>query len=121
MPSTPSLATTLFRVPRTEGLELIQQRGAGGARQLTTHRLTLGAGQTATFATPDEETVVVLQRGAGRFSCDAHSWDVAREDVFSATATALLLPPGRSLLVTATTPLEALLVRHRPSPVVIPC
>ncbi len=110
LPGTPSLATTLFRVPRTEGLQLIQQRGDGGARQLTTHRITLGAGQTATFVRPGEETVIVLQRGAGRFSCDAQWWEVGREDVFAERATALLLPPGRSLIVTATAPLEALLV-----------
>src|SRR3954468_600106 len=101
MKTGPSLATTLFRVPRVEGIHPIQRRPDSGARELTTHRLTLSGGQSARFSIPDEETVVVLQRGAGTFVCDAHRWDVARADVFSERATALLLPPGRTLAISA--------------------
>jgi 5-deoxy-glucuronate isomerase len=105
----PTLADTLYRVPRAEGLHLIQRRG-NGARELTTHRLTLAAGGTADFSLPGEETVVVLQHGSGRFTCAGQAWDVSRADVFSESATALLVPPGERLRVTATTALEAVLV-----------
>src|SRR5262245_210982 len=110
MQTGPTLATTLYRVPRTEGVQLIQRRSAQGARELTTHRITLAAGQHTSFAIPGEETGVVLQRGSGRFACDDTSWEVSRADVFAERATALLLPPGRTLVVSAATPLEALLV-----------
>src|SRR3954463_15028486 len=99
MKTEPTLATTLFRVPRAEGIQPIQRRHEGGARELTTHRLTISGGQSATFSIPDEESVVVLQHGAGSFVCDAHHWEVARADVFSERATALLLPPGRTLVI----------------------
>jgi len=105
-----TLAGTLYRVPRHDGLHPIQHRSAGGARELTTHRLTLAPGQRATFSRPGEETVVVLQRGTGRFSCGTHGWEVSRADVFGERATALLLRPGHALEVTATTALEAILV-----------
>jgi 5-deoxy-glucuronate isomerase len=110
MTSRPSLASTLFRVPRAEGLHTIQQRNVDGARELTTHRVTLAPGRSATFSMDDEETVVVLLRGSGRFSCGDASWDVSRQDVFSERATALRLPPGHRLRVEATTALEAVLV-----------
>jgi 5-deoxy-glucuronate isomerase len=110
MKTGPTLAATLFRVPRTAGIQPIQRRREDGGSELTTHRLTLGAGQSATFSIPDEETIVVVQRGSGHFACGAHRWEVARSDVFSERATALLLPPGRTLVIGATTPLEAVLV-----------
>jgi 5-deoxy-glucuronate isomerase len=104
------LANTLFRVPRTEGIHLIQRRGESGARELTTHRATLGRGASATFVAPGEETVVVLQSGGGAFAAGGHSWDVARDNVFAKRASALLLPPGVELRIDADTPLEAILV-----------
>src|SRR6476659_5388644 len=110
MKTGPTLSTTLFRVPRTDGIQPLERRAAHGAGELTTHRITLAAGHSATFAIPGEETVVVLQRGSGRFVCDDHQWPVSRTDVFTERATALLLPPGRALVITATTALEALLV-----------
>lgn len=110
MKSAPSLAGTLFRVPRGPGLQLIQKRGPGGARELTTHRLWLGPGETAAFSMPGEETVVVLQRGHGRFVCQHASWEVSRTDVFAERAAALLLPPGQPLTIAASTSLEAVLV-----------
>ena len=110
MKNGPALASTLYRVPRNDGVHVIQRRRADGARELTTHRITLAAGQSATFSLPGEETVAVLQRGTGRFSCGAHAWEVSREDVFTERATALLLPSGQTLHVMATTALEAVLV-----------
>jgi 5-deoxy-glucuronate isomerase len=104
------LSDTLFRVPRTEGVHLIQRRGDRGARELTTHRAVLSRGRSATFRIPAEETVVVLQSGGGAFTVAGHSWDVAREDVFAARASALLLPPGMELRIEADTPLEAVLI-----------
>ena len=110
MKTEPSLASTLFRVQRTDGTHTIQRRSADGARELTTHRVTLAAGQRATFSMPGEETVVVLQRGTGRFSCGTASWEVSRQDVFSERATALLLPPGQALDIIAATAFEAVCV-----------
>ena len=104
------MATTLFRVPRGHGLQLIQKRAPGAARELTTHRIILEPGETATFSIPGEETVVVLHQGGGRFSCNEQSWDVSRTNVFTERATALLLPPGQPLVVVATAALEAILV-----------
>jgi 5-deoxy-glucuronate isomerase len=104
------LADTLFRVPRAEGLQLLQRRGEHGARELTSHRLRLAPGGTARFSSPAEETVVVLQEGTGTFAAGGKSWRVSRSGVFTERATALLLPPGAEVTVTAETPLEAVLV-----------
>ena len=104
------LADTLFRVPRAEGVQLLQRRGEHGARELTSHRLRLAAGGTARFGSPGEETVVVLQEGNGTFAAAGKSWRVSRSGVFNERATALLLPPGVEVTVTAETPLEAVLV-----------
>jgi 5-deoxy-glucuronate isomerase len=110
------LADTLFRVPRGEGLQTLQRRGDRGARELTTHRITLSAGRSASFTAPGEETVVVLQQGRGRFAAAGQSWDVARTGVFTERATALLLPPAIELIVEAETDLEAVLVSAASSP-----
>jgi 5-deoxy-glucuronate isomerase len=104
------LSDTLFRVPRRDGLQLIQRRGDRGARELTTHRLTLAAGATASYSAAGEETVVVLQHGTGTWACGGRSWRVSRADVFGERATALLLPPGVELEVRAECALEAVLV-----------
>ena len=104
------LANTLFRVPRAEGLQVLQRRGEHGARELTSRRLRLAPGGTASFSSPNEETVVVLQEGSGTFAAGGRSWAVGRAGVFTERATALLLPPGVELAVTAETTLEAVLV-----------
>jgi len=104
------LSDTRFRVSRSEGLQVLQCRGERGARELTTRRLVLKAGQSAEFGSPDEETIVVLQNGAGTFVCGTRSWPVSRASVFREPATALLLPPGHHLRVEASTPFEAILV-----------
>ena len=104
------LETTLVRVQRSEGLHTLQRRGERGARELTTHRLTLSPGRSDRFAVADEETVIVLLEGRGVFAAGGQSWNVHRTNVFDGRATALLLPPGTELTVSAETPLEALLI-----------
>jgi 5-deoxy-glucuronate isomerase len=104
------LADTLYRVSRTTGLQLVQRRGAGDARELTSWRLRLDAGGHERYTAPEEETVVVLQDGRGTFEVGDERWPVSRAGVFTERATALYLPPGRVLTVRAEAPLEAILV-----------
>jgi 5-deoxy-glucuronate isomerase len=104
------LGETLLRSARTEGLQTLQRRGEHGARELTTHRMTLSAGRSASYVVGDEETVLVLLEGRGRFEAGGQSWNVQRSDVFADRATALLLPPGVSVRVSADAPLEAVLI-----------
>jgi 5-deoxy-glucuronate isomerase len=104
------LADTLFRVPRSEGLQLLHRRGEHGARELTSYRLRLSPGASTKYSSPAEETVVVLQQGKGTFAAAGKSWNVSRAGVFAERATALLLPPGVEFTVTAETALEAVLV-----------
>ena len=104
------LSDTLYRVPRQPGLTLLQTRGPGHARELTSHRLVLDAGQSATYESPDEETVIVLQQGAGDWSVGDRRWAVSRSGVFTERATALFLPAGAALSATATARMEAILI-----------
>lgn len=105
------LKDTLFRVPRTEGLTLLHQRGAAGARELTSWRLRLLGGKSTSFTAPDgEEAVVVLQDGSGQFDVNDRSWQVSRQGVFAERATALYLPPNHTVNVTAASDLEAIVV-----------
>src|SRR5687767_3900473 len=104
------LADTLFRVPRAEGLQLLQRRGEQGARELTSRRLRLSAGGHATFMSPDEETVLVLQEGRGTFDAGGRQWRVSRAGVFVERASALIVPPGVTVTISADAPLEAILV-----------
>ncbi len=104
------LTDTLFRVPREPGLHVLQGRGDRGARELTSSRLRLTAGGSAEYVRPDEETVVVLQEGRGTFATPDQTWTVKRDSVFTERATALYLPPGVPLTVTADSTLEAVLV-----------
>lgn len=104
------LSNTLVHVPRVEGLQILQRRGDRGARELTTGRVILTAGRSADYASPDEETVIVLLEGRGRFEAIGQTWPIERDGVFSAPPTGLYLPPGATLTVTADTPLEAVFV-----------
>jgi 5-deoxy-glucuronate isomerase len=104
------LQDTLFRLPRTEGLHILQKRDALGARELTTWRLCLSPGGSARYITGDEETILVLQHGKGRVCAGDGRWDVSRGSVFAQRATALYLPPAVPLSVTADSALEAILV-----------
>lgn len=103
------LKDTLFRQPRQAGLRVLQQRGEAGAHELTTRRLCLSAGTTASLLLGDEETIVVLQEGSGTFGAGAARWPVARSDVFSERATAMYVPPGTEMFAIADSPLEAVL------------
>lgn len=110
------LSDTLYRIPRRTGLSLIQGRGPGHSRELTSHRLLLDAGQSAAYQSPDEETVIVLQEGAGDWVVGGRHWSVSRESVFTERATALYLPPGAELRATATTRMEAILMSTPAAP-----
>jgi 5-deoxy-glucuronate isomerase len=103
------LSETLFRQPRTVGLHTLQQRGEGGARELTTRRLILEPGSSTDQISADEETVVVLQRGRGAFAAGGRSWQVSRSDVFKEKATALYVPRATRFDARAETELEAVL------------
>lgn len=103
------LNNTLFRKPRKTGIEVLQQRGPGGARELTTRRLKLDAGGSSTFRLADEESVVILQEGRGTFAAAGKTWPVNRSSVFTERATGLYLPPGVELAARAETPLEAVI------------
>jgi len=104
------LTDTLFRVPRAEGLQLLHRRGEHGARELTSSRLRLSPGRSYTYSVDGEETIVVLQQGAGTFEAGGRRWTVSRSGVFSERATALYLPPGTPLAVSASSDLEGILV-----------
>jgi len=104
------LSDTLYRVPRQSGLSTIQSRGPGHSRELTSRRLVLEAGQSARYYQEGEETVLVLQEGAGEFAAGGNWWKVSRKDVFSERATALYLPPGSDVRVTASDRMEAILI-----------
>ncbi len=62
------------------------------------------------FRPLDEEAVLVLQEGHGRLEAADKAWEVSRSSVFDEPATALYLPPGVQLSVTAHAPLEAIIV-----------
>jgi len=104
------LSNTLYRVPRHNGLELLQKRGEGGAGEVTSWRLYLENGATERYLNADEETVLILQQGAGTLSAAGSNWNVSRSSVFTERATALYLPPNVELRVTATADFEAVLV-----------
>jgi 5-deoxy-glucuronate isomerase len=104
------LTETLFHVPRTTGFHVLQRRGEHGARELTSSRLCLAAGETARYVNPDEEAVIILQQGRGAFDVDDHHWMASRASVFTERASALYLPPGRAVHVRANSALEAILV-----------
>ena len=104
------LADTLHRVRREPGLHVIQRRGRGQAQWLTSRRLMLDAGGHASYHSADEETIAVLQEGAGVFEAGGRREEVSRRSVFAERATAMFLPSGVELVVTAATPLEAILI-----------
>ena len=54
------LSETLFRVPREPGMLVLQRRGDRGAKELTSSRLCLNAGEQATYVRACEETIIVL-------------------------------------------------------------
>src|SRR5688500_2856261 len=104
------LNETLYRIRRIEGLQQLQKRGEGGARELTSSRLRLAAGATSKYQIAGEETVLVLQEGKGTFATADGTWTLSRSNVFDERASAVYLPPATPLTVTAETALEAILV-----------
>lgn len=104
------LANTLIRAPRRPGLQVVHARGAYGSRELASFRLVLAAGERGTYAAPGEETVLVLQQGAATVDVEGHCWSVSRQGVFQERATAVYVPPGALLTVTAIAALEAVLI-----------
>jgi len=109
------LTDTLYRVRRIDGLQNLQRRGERGAKELTSSRLRLATGATHRYQMNGEETVVVLQEGRGTFKAGGSEWMLARRGVFDERASALYLPPGTPLVVTAQEPLEAI-VFSTPAP-----
>jgi len=111
MVSETSLRDTLIRAPRAAGRQELMRRGANGSKELSIARLRVPAGSSDAYRNADEETIVVLQEGAGTFAVDGREWPVSRANVFADRATAVYVPPGATLRVTATSPaLEAVLV-----------
>jgi 5-deoxy-glucuronate isomerase len=104
------LRDTLYRVPRTQGLQLLQRRGDRGARELTTWRLRLTPGAEHTHSTPAEETVLVMQQGRGSVTVAGRTFPVSRTGVFEERATAVYIPPGAAATITAKSDFEAILV-----------
>jgi 5-deoxy-glucuronate isomerase len=103
------LNDTLYRIRRIDGLQQLQKRGEGGARELTSSRLRLAAGATYRYQIAGEETVLVLQEGRGTFTTPDGSWTLSRSNVFDERGSALYLPPGMQLTVAAESPVEAIL------------
>jgi 5-deoxy-glucuronate isomerase len=104
------LSNTLYRVAPRNGLQILQKRGEGGAAEVSSWRLCLEAGAHERYSNPTEESVLVLQQGAGTVSAAGAQWRIRRTDVFRDRATALYLPAGIELTVSAEEALEAILV-----------
>jgi len=95
------LRDTLYRLPRQPGLQLLQRRGDGGARELTSWRLRLSPGTEQRFSAQAEESVLIVQHGAASIVAGARTFDVSRVDVFEERASAVYTPPGEPLTITA--------------------
>ena len=92
------LNDTLIRTPRSGGLTLLHRRGAPkGTRELSSWRLRLAPGETATHLLADEEMIVVLQEGRGTFTAGGVERSVSRDNVFAGRACALYVPPGTTV------------------------
>ena len=105
----PMLRDTLYRVPRAPGLQLLQRRGNGGARELTTWRLRLTPGAEQRHEMPEEETILVVQYGAGLVTVAGQGFRVSRTDVFEERAAAVYIPAGATAAISATSDFEAIL------------
>jgi 5-deoxy-glucuronate isomerase len=104
------LRDTLYRLPRQPGLQLLQRRGDGGARELTTWRLRLAAGADHRFSASGEESVLVVQRGAGSVTVAGQTFGVSRKDVFEEAASAVYAPPNEPMTVVASSDFESVVV-----------
>lgn len=104
------LNETLLRAPRVDGRQQLLRRGTRGAHELSVTRWRVPAGATDDYVAHAEETIVVLQDGRGTFAMGGREWPVSRTNVFAERATAAYVPPDTTLRVSATTPLEMVLV-----------
>jgi 5-deoxy-glucuronate isomerase len=104
------LRDTLYRLPRQDGLQLLQRRGDRGARELTTWRLRLTASAAHRFEVQDEEAIVVMQSGAGSVSVGGETFTLSRKNVFEERASAVYLPPGVAATISAAPDIEAILM-----------
>jgi len=102
------LSDTLFRVARQEGLRSLQLRGEGGARELSSWRLKLGAGKSEIFVSQTDESVFVLQEGSVVLDAGGKHWEASRAGVFQEPASALYLPRGMEVNVSAATEVEGI-------------
>jgi 5-deoxy-glucuronate isomerase len=103
------LTDTLYRKPRVEGVQPLQRRGDGDARELSTWRLRAPAGGEERYAVPGEESVLVVHTGAATIRVAGQQFSVSRKGVFEERATALYVPPGAEVLVLPSTDFEAIL------------
>jgi len=103
------LSETLYRKPRVDGVQPLQRRGDGGARELSTWRLRVRAGGEERHAVPGEEAVLVVQNGAATVKVVGQSFSVSRKSVFDERATAIYVPPGAEVEVFPSTDFEAVL------------
>jgi len=91
------LNDTLFRIPRTFGLTPLQLRGEHGAKELSSWRLRLAAGESLKHAIAGEESVLILQNGRGTFAAGTSELDGRRAAGLTEPAAALYIPPGQAL------------------------
>ena len=106
----PMLRDTLYRLPRRDGLHLLQRRGDGAARELTSWRLRLKGGTNESYAAAGEETVLVVQSGAASVEVGGKTFSVSRKNVFDERASAVYIPPGQTARVSSSSDFEAVLV-----------
>ena len=104
------LRDTLYRLSREPGLQLLQRRGDGGARELTTWRLRLSAGANHRYTAAGEESVLINQSGTASVTVGAQTFAVSRKDVFQERASAVYLPPNEPMTVTASSDFEGIIV-----------
>jgi len=104
----PVLSDTLYRKPRVDGVQPLQRRGDGAARELSTWRLRTAAGVEIRHAIPGEESVLVVQSGAATIGVRGQQFAVSRTGVFEERATAIYAPTGADIHVFATTDFEAI-------------
>ncbi len=103
------LTDTLYRKPRVDGVQPLQRRGDGGARELSTWRLRVPSGGEERHAVPGEEGVLVVQSGAATIRVGGQQFSVSRKGVFEERATAIYIPPGAEILVLPSSDFEAVL------------
>ncbi len=106
----PMLRDTLYRLPRRDGLQLLQRRGEGAARELTSWRLRLKGGTNESYEAAGEETVLVVQAGAASVEVGGSAFSVSRKNVFDERAAAVYIPAGQTARISASSDLEAILV-----------